>query len=66
MRTQTQINQSKKVIAGNFATTASVLGLFPSDRPATLGPTKHDITIGSGTLYLQKLTSFDADSLGDP
>ena len=66
MRAQRRMNPSKKVIVGNFATTAIVLGLFPSDRPAPLGPTKHDIAIGSGTLDLQKLPSFDADSLGDP
>ena len=66
MRTQTQINQSKKAIAGNFATMASVLGLFPSECPAPLGPTEHDLVIDSGALNLQKLTSFDAESLGDP
>ena len=39
MRAQRRVNPSKKIVAGNFATTASVLGLFPSDRPAPLGPT---------------------------
>ena len=45
---------------------ASVLGLFPSECPAPLGPTEHDLVIDSGALNLQKLTSFDAESLGDP
>ena len=66
MRTQTQINQSKKVIAGNFATTASVLGLFPSDRPAPLGPTMgedHLAKVVSGAAVAKPaLTARDAAS----